>query len=820
MRARFLFRALLIPLLAVCRLTGSTAPTPEHPGSLLSVDCTHDDRVLHLVGVEDEALLVGDDSSAARPPPAHASWTVRGDIRAHAALLHWSPEYRLRRDPRRSDGQLRADVALMRRIDIAPQASEISDRTLADWSKTIGRDRDPFTAAWPGDSDQPGAVIALWIVDGRAVQTQIQPVPQVGNSREYRLEFTFSLNAAEARGQPALMLWRNGAFVSPHPYSTHAATQEAFRAILFDDRAALSAALEHGARRYETTPNGRASLTHYAAECDASACLSLLLADRAKSIAEAERGNSSPLAWAAQNGRLESVKLLLDVYASNKRTRTLPAAALNAAIASGHLEVVRHLIPHAVKTRDWPDFAPIARHLLMTAGYPDIGELIASEATASNLQSDAVESRRSAETLLVTHAAQGHLPMVEHLLSTLHVSPEAAPDGSSALMRAVHAGESEVVRVLIEAGANPNRADSQGITPLMVASQRNDPELVQRLLAAGARPNSANSTGMTALHFAASSDAPAVVSMLLDAGADLQICSIRDITPLDLALLTESTRAVIPLMERGACIGLGAPYSRDLLLAAIVQDIDSPLATALEQGWPPGSTFAGTWPALRVAELLGAERCAARLRAAGAIDAPLPFPVVDLSALDAPLLIEEPPSPKEPRPAEAHFPAALVRVRVLVDTHGRVLFPNVVDCPDPALVPAALNAVQSAHFAAPRHAGKPVATFTTIDVAFPASRDRVFQEEEVTRRAFAMSQPRPYAPESARKLKGKADVVMSYVVNRFGHVEQVEILESPDNDCTHAARLALAQWAFVPAEIRGVPIAVQKMHTFDFHQAR
>ena len=45
-------------------------------------------------------------------------------------------------------------------------------------------------------------------------------------------------------------------------------------------------------------------------------------------------------------------------------------------------------------------------------------------------------------------------------------SPDAVVDGWTALEKASIKNQCEVIKVLIEAGADPNRADEDGITPL------------------------------------------------------------------------------------------------------------------------------------------------------------------------------------------------------------------------------------------------------------------------------------------------------------------------------------------------------------------
>ena len=94
--------------------------------------------------------------------------------------------------------------------------------------------------------------------------------------------------------------------------------------------------------------------------------------------------------------------------------------------------------------------------------------------------------------------------------------------GETALMvAAAYAAHSNVVRILIAAGADVRRADSTGSTPLLLAAWFNPSVAVHRaLLDAGAAVDATDNRGRTALLAAASGNPnPGVMRLLLDAGA-------------------------------------------------------------------------------------------------------------------------------------------------------------------------------------------------------------------------------------------------------------------------------------------------------------
>ncbi|KAI8980143.1 ankyrin repeat-containing domain protein, partial [Trametes punicea] len=61
------------------------------------------------------------------------------------------------------------------------------------------------------------------------------------------------------------------------------------------------------------------------------------------------------------------------------------------------------------------------------------------------------------------------------------------------------AGSEDIVRYLIDQGADVNRGDSAGWTPLHIASSGGFEDVVKELLGAGADVNSRNDKGLTPL---------------------------------------------------------------------------------------------------------------------------------------------------------------------------------------------------------------------------------------------------------------------------------------------------------------------------------
>ncbi|GJC95853.1 ankyrin repeat-containing protein [Colletotrichum higginsianum] len=87
-------------------------------------------------------------------------------------------------------------------------------------------------------------------------------------------------------------------------------------------------------------------------------------------------------------------------------------------------------------------------------------------------------------------AQSGLVEYVKHLLSFPDMAVDAADvQGKTSLWWAASFGRTQVVQVLIEAGADPDRDDAyNGLKPLHEASSKNHPEVIKVLLAAGVDP--------------------------------------------------------------------------------------------------------------------------------------------------------------------------------------------------------------------------------------------------------------------------------------------------------------------------------------------
>jgi ankyrin repeat protein len=92
-------------------------------------------------------------------------------------------------------------------------------------------------------------------------------------------------------------------------------------------------------------------------------------------------------------------------------------------------------------------------------------------------------------------------------------------DGSSALLYAAYQGDADLVKALLDKGANPNLRNEYGAFPLSESVQQGSQAIIDMLLAHKADPNLGNVESETALMVAARSGNLAAAQALLKAGA-------------------------------------------------------------------------------------------------------------------------------------------------------------------------------------------------------------------------------------------------------------------------------------------------------------
>ncbi|KAK9876233.1 hypothetical protein WA026_012534 [Henosepilachna vigintioctopunctata] len=182
-------------------------------------------------------------------------------------------------------------------------------------------------------------------------------------------------------------------------------------------------------------------------------------------------------------------------------------------------------------------------------------------------------------------------------ISLASTSSEVSPDplynlhdmhGQAALHVAARLGQSEIVKVLLEAGANVNEADLDGWTPLRAAAWGGHTEVVELLVNHCCVLDSVDAENRTALRAAAWSGHEEIVKILLRRGASVNLTDHEGRTALIAAAYMGHNEIVEHLLEAGADINHADADGRTALSVAALCAPRSPgvnvVQTLLERG--------------------------------------------------------------------------------------------------------------------------------------------------------------------------------------------------------------------------------------------
>ncbi len=106
------------------------------------------------------------------------------------------------------------------------------------------------------------------------------------------------------------------------------------------------------------------------------------------------------------------------------------------------------------------------------------------------------------------------------LISVLGLSVNQGDTSATADIR-WHNQWEQVIRVLLERGADVNSVDNRGVSPLFIAIFSQDYELCRSLIEAGANINHKLPNGVSMLRFARIGSSPAIVDLLSSSGAKM-----------------------------------------------------------------------------------------------------------------------------------------------------------------------------------------------------------------------------------------------------------------------------------------------------------
>ena len=155
------------------------------------------------------------------------------------------------------------------------------------------------------------------------------------------------------------------------------------------------------------------------------------------------------------------------------------------------------------------------------------------------------------ETLLTQAVSSGCTEVVKHLIEAGADVNTCVNKCVSPLMVAI-TKQIDLAILLIEEGADVNHKMKDGVTPLLLALKFNQTDLVRLIIEKGADVNHTEDTGVSPLMIALKTKQTEVVKLLIEKEADVNYTEDTGLSPLMLALITKQTEVVKLLIEKGA----------------------------------------------------------------------------------------------------------------------------------------------------------------------------------------------------------------------------------------------------------------------------
>jgi ankyrin repeat protein len=254
-------------------------------------------------------------------------------------------------------------------------------------------------------------------------------------------------------------------------------------------------------------------------------------------------GAKTPLLYAAREGHMEVVKLLLSAGAEIEKSDANGVTPLLMAILNDRLALATFLIETGanVKAVDWYGQTPLFAAV-------DIRNVDVSGPTRDNgVDRDA--AFRLIQLILARgadpNARTKEYPPQRRWITRLGSLSWVDFTGQTPFLRAALAGDVKTMRLLVEHGADPNIPTAGGTTPLMAAagvnwtlSQTFDEgpvallEAVKLAQSLGNDVNAQNSMGIRAIHGAANRGSDDIIRFLVEKGAALDVADKQGRTPL------------------------------------------------------------------------------------------------------------------------------------------------------------------------------------------------------------------------------------------------------------------------------------------------
>jgi ankyrin repeat protein len=291
------------------------------------------------------------------------------------------------------------------------------------------------------------------------------------------------------------------------------------------------------------TQQGQTPLFMGAASAEAE--LVELLVENGAEIDPVDQQGVTPLSTAARNGHVPAVRLLLSKGALVDRPDHDGRTALHYASEKGSNDVVKLLLEGGADPNQPMKDGQTALQAAILAGHEDIAAMLLEKGADPNLHAPGTTP------LLIAAAYNGHQRIVSLLLEE-GANVDVTSEGWTAMHHAAVNNHADIIPFLVRCGADVNRQNAESNqTPLQLAVEENAIDVVRALLENGADPDRTVTPLSPPLARAAREGYLEIVKLLITFEADVNIQD-GNWTPLRYAEFGNHDAVVELLREHGA----------------------------------------------------------------------------------------------------------------------------------------------------------------------------------------------------------------------------------------------------------------------------
>ncbi len=285
---------------------------------------------------------------------------------------------------------------------------------------------------------------------------------------------------------------------------------------------------------------------------------------------------------AVRSVNFSRIDQVVDEKSTNTRDRRDKRTDLISAAESNNLEMVDHLLNIDHKEDEALELILKWRNSLRL-GEQDRQQHLRSWRAAVDVYAENIWSG----TALMDAVWQENEEMVRNLIDGGADVDAKDNDGRTALIYATEKGgyrRNEIIQLLLDRGADINAKDKDGRTALMEAVWQENEEIVQLLLNSGADVNAKDKWGGTALMEAVWRENEEIVRNLIDGGADVNAKNKDGRTALMGAVWQENEEIVQLLLNSGADVNAKDKWSGTSLMDAAEKGNEEIVRILLDKG--------------------------------------------------------------------------------------------------------------------------------------------------------------------------------------------------------------------------------------------